>query len=189
MLNIFFIILIILFIYYYMSERDMIYIKSKENEYYYVRNDEHKYKVVELLYNIKKNIFILRDHLYDNKNRYNTEHYPYIDQLYNNLQNVSISETPQNTNNSSYTVNKGHEIVFCVRSKKDGNLHDINLMMYVAIHEISHVACPELQHTPLFKKIFTFFCDEAIKLNIYTKIDFDNNPQECCGINITNSIV
>lgn len=173
-----------------MYNGDMTYIKCPfDNEYYYVRNDEHKYDAVELLYNIKKNIFLLKDHLYTNKGKYDIEYYPYIDLLYKNIQNVSISETPINTNNTSYTVNKGQEIVFCVKSKKDGKIHNINLMMYVALHEISHVACPELQHTPLFKKIFAFLCNEAIKLNIYEKIDFDKYPQECCGININNSIV
>ena len=54
---------------------------------------------------------------------------------------------------TSKKINKGEEIVFCLRSIPDNKLHNINELMYVAIHEIAHVGCPEIGHTSLFKKI------------------------------------
>jgi predicted metal-dependent hydrolase len=109
------------------------------------------------------------------------------------IQNVVIMESSMNSVYTSYCVNKGEQIVFCVRSKmigpKNNRIHDLNLMMYVALHEISHVACPEKNHTPLFKKIFHFICEEAIELGIYKKIDFYNIPHEYCGMTITDSII
>jgi hypothetical protein len=69
-------------------------------------------------------------------------------------------------------------------------LHDINLMMYVVLHEISHVACPVYDnHGPLFKKIFAFITNAAIKIGLYTKINFGTQPEEYCGLMITDSIV
>ena len=65
----------------------------------------------------------------------------------------------------------------------------MNTLMYVVLHEISHIACPEYNHTPLFKKIFAFFAEVAIKLNIYQKVNYGTNPVEYCGIYITDSIV
>ena len=63
-------------------------------------------------------------------------------------------------------------------------------MMYVVLHEISHVACPIYDnHGPLFKKIFGFLTNEGIKLNIYTNIDFKNKPVEYCGMTINESII
>ena len=63
-------------------------------------------------------------------------------------------------------------------------------MMYVVLHEISHVACPIYDnHGPLFKEIFAFITNIAIKINIYKKIDFMQNPEEYCGLTITDSIV
>jgi hypothetical protein len=61
--------------------------------------------------------------------------------------------------------------------------------MYVALHEISHVACPEVGHTELFKKIFHFITKIAINMGIYKKIDFAKNPVEYCGLTVSESIV
>ena len=64
-----------------------------------------------------------------------------------------IKEGIDNPSYTSYTINKGQEMAVCLRSKNDKKIHDINEIMYVIIHEISHIACPELGHTKLFLKI------------------------------------
>ena len=61
--------------------------------------------------------------------------------------------------------------------------------MYVTLHEMAHVACPEFGHTPLFKNIFLFFTQVAIDLNLYRKIPFDEDPREYCGLTISDSII
>jgi predicted metal-dependent hydrolase len=105
--------------------------------------------------------------------------------------NIIIRESSEKSQYTSYTVNKGEQIIFCIRSKlidkyiNSSNIHDKNLIMYVALHEIAHIACPEYGHTPLFKDIFNFFCDEANKAGIYKKIDFKTTPMEYCGMTIT----
>jgi hypothetical protein len=87
-------------------------------------------------------------------------------------------------------VNKGEQIVFCLRSKRSRNkLHDLNLLMYVAIHECAHVACPSFGHGAEFKKVFAFLTKVAIEIGIYQKIDFNNKPVEYCGLVITDSII
>ena len=88
-----------------------------------------------------------------------------------------------------YSVNKGEQIVFCLRSKNTGKLHSLNLVMYVALHEMAHVACPEYGHTKLFKKIFAFFTKTAIEMGIYERIPFNQRPEEYCGLTITDSII
>ena len=60
--------------------------------------------------------------------------------------------------------------------------------MYVTLHELAHVACPEEGHTELFENIFKFFIQVAIKLKLYNKIKFKNNNIEYCGIIIKNHI-
>ena len=97
-------------------------------------------------------------------------------------------EVDYKSNYTSYSVNKGEELVFCLKSKKKQNkYHNINLLMYVALHELAHVACPELHHTPLFKRIFAFFCKIAIKLKLWIYEDYEKNPKEYCGMNITST--
>ncbi len=54
---------------------------------------------------------------------------------------------------------------------------------------MGHVACPEFGHTDLFKDIFAFLATEAVKIGIYTKIDFKQDNKEYCGLTITDSII
>ena len=98
-------------------------------------------------------------------------------------------ETPQDEKYTSYTINKGEKIVFCLRSKILDNFHDMNTLMYVVIHELGHVGCPEYGHTPLFKKIFKFLLEQSIIINIYKPIDYRLNPQPYCGMIINEYIL
>jgi len=113
-----------------------------------------------------------------------------IERLISNFNSDAFSETTPDSKYTSYSVNKGEQLVFCVRSRKNrDNLHDMNLMMYVVLHEISHIACPEYGHTHLFKKIFAFITKAAMEIGVYEYIDFRNNNKEYCGLSITESIV
>lgn len=169
---------------------DMTYVKSEvDGRYYLVRNESDKLQASNILATIRNNIFIITNHLVNNIEKYkdNADH---IRQLQNRIKDVIIIESTEDSVYTSYSVNKGEQIVFCVRSRKNKDkLHDLNLMMYVVLHEMAHVACPEYGHTPLFKKIFGFITNIAIELNLYTKIPFDTNPQEYCGMKITDSII
>jgi hypothetical protein len=102
---------------------------------------------------------------------------------------TSIYETDPNSNYTSYSVNKGDELAFCLRCKETHKLHDINTLMYVGIHEISHIACPEIGHGDLFKEIFKHFCLEAINIGVYRDEDYSVNPIKYCGMNLNSSIL
>ena len=194
------IITIIVVIYRFIKKNDnMTYVKSfVDNEYYLVRNRPDKQNAANLLATLKKNIATLVDTLYGNMKVSTDPEYeknkPYIIRLKERTKNMIITESSENSIYTSYCINKGEEIVFCIRSKAltralSSNIHDVNLLMYVALHEISHIACPEMNHTPLFKQIFKFICEEAIKQNLYTKIDFKYSPREYCGMTISESII
>ncbi len=169
---------------------NVVYIKSDiDGELYLVRDVDDKRHAANVLANIKKNIMELTKYLYENKLQY-PDYAIYIDQLNEKIKDVIILESSENSVYTSYSVNKGEQIVFCLRSKTIRNkMHDMNLIMYVVLHEISHVACPEFGHTLLFKKIFAFITNVAIGLNMYSKIEFSNIPTEYCGLMITDSII
>ena len=61
--------------------------------------------------------------------------------------------------------------------------------MYVAIHEMAHIACPEIGHGELFKKIFRKLAEEAINIGIYKKVNFSEVPTEYCGMILSSSII
>ena len=75
------------------------------------------------------------------------------------------------------------------RSKEDDKLHDINELMYVAIHEIAHVGCPEIGHTELFMNINKFLLEQAIECNIYQYKNYNLYPENYCCIQLTSNIL
>jgi hypothetical protein len=169
---------------------NVVYVNSDiDNKLYLVRDVEDKQQACNMLAKIKQNIISLTYYLYDNRDKYK-EYIPYIKQLRERIQNVEVLESAEDSVYTSYSVNKGEQIVFCLRSRHIKNkLHHFNLLMYVVLHEMSHVACPEYGHTDLFKHIFAFITQIAIENNIYTKIDFNLYPEEYCGLMITDSII
>ena len=186
-------VVIIFVIYYWYNYDKMTFLKSPiDNKYYMVRNLPDKFVAVNLLATLRNNLLLLIKHLDDNKDTLYKDKKQYIEQLQDRILDVTIAENPSahKDDTTSYSVNKGEELVICLRSKKDKDqFHDINVLMYVCLHEIAHTGCPEYGHTSLFKKIFAFFAETAVKLNLYKKIDFNKNPQEYCGITITDSII
>jgi predicted metal-dependent hydrolase len=184
-------VLVIIIIYMKYRNHGVIYVKSYiDGEYYLVRDLHDKQQASNLLATIKQNIMTLTNYLYENRDTKYTEYRSYINQLHDRIQNVVIMESSGDSVYTSYSINKGEQIVFCLRSRhiKD-ELHKLNLLMYVVLHEMSHVACPELGHTDLFKKIFAFITTVAIEIGMYTKIEFSFDPVEYCGLMITDSIV
>ena len=180
----------ILFIFRKVVKNGVKYIKSDiDGKMYLVRDVDDRQKAANMLARIKKNITKLITHLNANKSKYK-DYEEYIDQLTHKIKGVVINESSADSIYTSYSVNKGEQIVFCLRSKKYINkMHRLNLVMYVAIHELAHVACPEYGHTELFKHIFAFLTQVSIDIGIYKKISFNSDPMEYCGLLITDSII
>jgi predicted metal-dependent hydrolase len=183
------ILLIILYIIYSKNSNHIL-ITSLAGNSYIVNKDEFNNVKIELLDIIQENMYKLKDILLNNINEY-TEFKEYILQLDKNFnkKRTQIYETDYNSNLTSYSVNKGEELSICLKSKKTGKFHDINLLMYVVIHEMSHFACPEIGHGPLFKKIFKKFTEVAIEYNLYKYINYDNYPVEYCGMELNSTII
>ncbi|ARF09773.1 protein of unknown function DUF45 [Indivirus ILV1] len=184
-----FIFIISILILFHLEKTEVKYVKSTlDGKEYLVRDLNDKIEAANMLAQIRKNMFKLKDHLVTNKDKY-PEYKKYIEQLDERIGDVVINESSADSAYTSYSVNKGEEIVYCIRSKYDGTIHGINLLMYVVLHEMAHVACPEYGHGDLFKKIFAFFAKTGVEINIYKKIDFYERPTEYCGMVISESII
>lgn len=101
---------------------------------------------------------------------------------------TSISETLPTSELTAYSENKGEKIAFCLNTTKDGNkLIDINTLTFVAIHELSHVMTLTEGHKRIFWQHFKFLLENAKEAGIYNPINYKKNPQEYCGMTITDS--
>jgi hypothetical protein len=185
------VIIIFIYIFLFYNKKNVVLVTGSDNfTKYLVYNDEQKNESAKLLEEITNNMFKLKDYLYQNIEKF-PDMREYIKQLNRNLDKdrTLIYENDPKSDLTSFSVNKGEEIALCLKSKKTGSIHNINLMMYVTIHEMAHIACPEIGHGDLFKKIFKFLCEQGTVIGIYKYDDYENNPVEYCGMMLSSSII
>ena len=188
---IFTITLVLLYIFIFINKTSLKYVESSlTGVKYLVKNNKDKKKSAELLEKLILRMYKLRNHLVKNINNY-PDMKKYIKLLKNNFtkSRTTIYENSNQSNLTSYSVNKGEEIVFCLKSRKTNKNHEIDLLMYVAVHELGHLACPEIGHTRLFNNIFKFLLEEAIKIDLYKVTKYSKIPTEYCGMVITSNIL
>ena len=70
---------------------------------------------------------------------------------------------------------------------KTGKIVDTNTMMFVAIHELAHLMTKSIGHTPEFWNNMKYLLQKAIKIGIYTAVDYKSKPVPYCGTTITDS--
>lgn len=154
-----------------------------DNQLYKVQSLPDKQDAADLLAKIRDNSILLTEHL---RKAYQGD--PRTERLIVNFNPSSISEGSNRTEYTSYSVNKGEKIVFCLRSKNEDNrLVDVNTIMFVALHELAHVATVSTGHTDEFWNNFTWLLQEAINIGIYKEHDYKTKPVKYCGIKITDS--
>lgn len=99
----------------------------------------------------------------------------------------NISESLPDSKYTSYSVNKGEKLVFCIRKKDTQELIKLNTILFVAIHELAHLMSISIGHTDEFWNNMRFILRDAIKYKIYKEQDFRKKPEPYCGIKITSS--
>ena len=111
-----------------------------------------------------------------------------IKRLYKNFNPEAFSETTPDAKYTSYSVNKGEKIVFCLRDKKAGEtLVKENIMTFVSIHELAHLMTKSIGHEPDFWANFKLLLKVSIDNGLYKNIDFNSTPKPYCGIQITDT--
>jgi hypothetical protein len=152
---------------------------------YSVRDLPDKKRAADLLATLRIRLGTLMDHLaesYPNK--------PQVQRLVNNFRadpNRFLESTPD-AEHTSYSVNKGESVHFCLR-QRDGTeeLVDENIMVFVALHEMSHMITQSVGHDPEFWNNFGWLLREAENRKLYKHTDFKSHPVMYCGVSITDS--
>ena len=111
-----------------------------------------------------------------------------ISQNFRDDPNRFLEATPDAAH-TSYSVNKGEEIHLCLRQRggQSENLVDENVMMFVALHELSHVCTESVGHGPDLWNNFGWILKEAEGMGYYKYTDFQSHPVSYCGVSITDS--
>ena len=159
-------------------------ISSINGKTYKVRKLEDKQKAADLLaqlhIKLQKVVDKLAEKFPDDKR---------VKRLVNRFPNTQLQESSGGGGNqTSYSINKGEKIVFCLRSKdEEKKLADLNLILFVGLHEISHIMTKSIGHTKEFWSNMKYLLEEASKIGIYTPVDYSKNPVMYCGMKIDNT--
>ena len=163
---------------------EVTYVKSEvdDNEYL-VRNLEDKQKAANMLALLRTKLEKICKAM---KNKYPDD--KDVARMNERFNPDNITETGKNNQYTSYSVNKGEKVVFCIRQKDDAeSIVDENTLTFVAIHELAHIMTVSVGHTKEFWDNFKKLLQEAVELKIYIKEDYNNNPKEYCGIKVSDS--
>lgn len=149
-----------------------------------VRDMEDKEAAADLMNKIKQNIKALLSHL---KSKYPDK--TDIHRLVEKFNPENIKETDVSDSGTSYSINKGSELSICLRDKTDPRykLHKLNTIMFVVIHELSHIMSKSFGHNEEFGDNFEFLLAEANQAGIYNNVDYSSNKENYCGIEITSN--
>jgi hypothetical protein len=112
-----------------------------------------------------------------------------VQRLVNGYNPKKIYETLPTSEFTAYSENKGEKLAFCLDTEKNskGRLIDMNTLMYVALHEVSHIATKSIGHNDEFWNNFKIMITEAKEINIYNPVDYKKEPARYCGMNISDN--
>jgi predicted metal-dependent hydrolase len=180
----FFLVIVCITIFYIYLETKALavtYVKSKSKNTFLVRNLPDKDKAAELLNEIRDRLSKIVEHV---KTQNDVEKED-VDRLVKNYRPDNISESSPGNKYTSYSINKGEKLVFCIRSKDEhAKLVEINTMMFVAIHELAHIGSEQIGHGDEFWKNFKFLLQRAVEIKVYDPIDYKNKPKRYCSMDI-----
>jgi len=161
-----------------------------DGQVYMVQELPDKSKAVDLLIKLKTDLGKIAQKSLDRaKKEDNKDYTNYIQIIVDKLNSVFIREVEKDSPYTSYSVNKGEELVFCLRNKQSNEFYDYNKILYVAVHEIAHIGCPEVGHTKLFFELNRYILETAQDNNMYEFVDYNNTPEEYCGIQIYTNVL
>lgn len=168
----------------FIKDKNLIYIKCEyDNIHYLVKNDENKYEKVHILYEINKKVNEIINNL-KQSDYYKNKHIRHLCNTYN-PKSLYENIDPEYT---SYSLNKGQEIRLCLIDPNNKSvITDVNTILFVVIHELSHIMTPEVGHPPNFWKNMSFLLKFSIDNNIYKYVNYEKYPVLYCGVNVNKT--
>lgn len=165
--------------YHYYSNIETI-VSKIDNRNYDVQIKDDSEEAADLIAKVREKLILLVNHMFKT-----FPSNPKVMRLKKNFNPNVLKEGIDNPSYTSYTVNKGEEIILCLRT--DGKIVDINVLTFVCIHELSHIGNETIGHDEPFWEFFKELLIEAINIGVYIKYDYRKSPVKYCGMMITDS--
>lgn len=171
---------------YKQSKYEMALVKSSLcGNSFLVRNMDDKQEAADRLSTIRERLLRLMKYL---EQTYNDR--PFVKQIIRNFDAnpERFAESTPDAAYTSYSVNKGEKVYMCLRQRDDKEeLVSENILIFVALHEMSHIGTASIGHTKEFWNHFAWLLEKAEDLEIYKFQDFAAHPVEYCGVHITDA--
>jgi len=170
------------YIYNYYSEYGFIKVKSNiDNNEYTVQIKDDSLEAANLIATVRERLLVLMEHLEKSYGKDDKR----VMLLKKNFRPDRLKEGVTTPGYTSYSVNKGEQIILCLRNNDE--LVDINTLFFVVLHEFAHLATESIGHTEEFWDNFRWILEESINIGLYIKQDFNIKNVEYCGMSITSS--
>jgi WLM domain len=162
-------------------------IRGPDGHEYEMQNLPDKERAVELLSSVRGDLMKLYNHYKDNPNLAQD---PPVARFLARFNPDSFVENSMSSQDTSYSENKGQKIVVCLRDKTQPPTYplvDKNTVMFVMLHEMAHLMTETIGHTQEFWTNFKRNLDDAVRIGIYSPVNYARSPVSYCGMQITNS--
>ena len=176
--------LILLYTFLHFNDFSLIFVKSgKDDNFHLVRNLPDRKIAANHMAEIKTRLIKIVKYLAE---KFPKD--PRVSRLNSRFNPDAIIETRIDSPHTSFSVDKGEEIHLCLRDKSDNfNLHDINTLMFVALHELAHVASYNTGHDQEFKDNFVWILKYSTQIGIFKNVDYASKNVKFCGEVITSN--
>jgi hypothetical protein len=112
-----------------------------------------------------------------------------VQRLVNGYNPKRIMETLPTSEYTAFSENKGEKLAFCLNKQREGvsNMIDEHTLMFVALHELSHIATKSIGHKNEFWDNFKFLLQNAKECGVHDPEDYKKKPIEYCGMEIKDN--
>lgn len=104
-----------------------------------------------------------------------------------------MTETVPSSDMTAYSENKGEKVATCLNKvggndeKANNELTDESTLMFVALHELTHIMTVQEGHPQIFWHNFRWLLTAAKEAGIHEPVDYKQTPQPFCGMKINDN--
>jgi hypothetical protein len=159
-------------------------VSTVDGNKYCVRERQRIQEAADLLARVTEKCRNLVEYMHEKHPERNS-----VKRLVANFNPQKIIEILPTSSYTAYSENKGEKVAFCLNVTKGGkeNLIDEHTLTFVALHELSHIACSSIGHTTQFWDEFKFVLQNAKEAGIHDPTDYSKTPTNYCSMTITDN--